>query len=152
MQSQSQPQPQPQPPRWILVPDNPKDERAKAAAMNANWDLYQSKIESDKESHKADHKFSPAYLRYSILYEQYLLLYFARDNGLHVEPAPVSVLTIERPDKSLYFIGVIQPPPQPPRRQPSFMNMVAERLFPGMGGRTKRSKRSRKHSRKTRRH
>ena len=147
---QSQPQPQPQPPKWILVPDDPKDERAKAAAIVANWDLYQSKIESDKESHKADHKFLPAYLRYSLLYEQYLLRsYFARDHGLHIERAPVSVLTIERPDKSLYFIGVIQPPPQPPRRQPSFMNMVAERLFPGMGGRTKRS---RKHSRKTRRH
>ena len=149
MQSQPQPQPQPQPPRWILVPDNPKDERAKEAAMNANWDLYQSKIESHKESHKADHKFLPAYLRYSQLYEQYLLrLYFARDHGLHVVPAPVSVLPIGS-GKSLYFIGVIQPPPQPPRRQPSFMNMVAERLFPGMGGRTKRS---RKHSRKTRRH
>lgn len=134
---------QSQPPKYILVPDNPNNEEAKRVAEESNWDLYQAKIAADK----SNDILSNATFRYKQLYEQYLLKDWAQRHRLHIEPA--NVLPIRnKSTNSFSFIGVREPPPRPPRPQPSFMSMVAERLFPGMGGRTKRSK---KHSKRSNR-
>lgn len=135
---------QSQPPKYILVPDNPNDEEAKRVAEESNWDLYQAKIAADE----SNDILSNATFRYKLLNEQYLLRKdWARHHRLHTEMA--NVLPIRnKSTNSFSFIGVREPPPRPARRQPSFMSMVAERLFPGMGGRTKRSK---KHSKRSNR-
>lgn len=135
---------QSQPPKFILVPKNPNDEEAKKVAIESNWDLYQAKIAADESNNSLSH----ANFKYKQLYEQYLLNKdWARRHGLHI--APANVLPIRnKSTNSFSFIGVREPPPRPPRPQPSFMSMVAARLFPGMGGRTKRSK---KHSKRSNR-
>ncbi len=129
-------QPQPSVPRFVpyFVPDDPADAEATESARLTNLELSEAKAAADE----ANNVFSPAYIRYSILYEQSMLknslaASVAREKRIHLASAPP------------------QPQPQPQPQQSLFWNKVSNSFFPFMGGRTKRSKRSKKHSKRSKR-
>jgi len=119
-----------------FVPNDPTDVEATHAAQLRNLELSTARAAAEK-AEAANDQFSPDINSYLILLHSMsgnsLAEALAKEQRIHLAPAS-------------------EPQPHPQPQPQSFWNRVSNRLFPFMGGRTKRSKRSKKHSKRSKKH